>query len=730
MKKQILSRFIFVLIIMLFGIILALPNSFYVKTLGADNAITKKLSAFHIALGLDLKGGTELDYKVDLSEVKMQNNDDDPSNDLDKQGINDLVESVRDALEKRVNPAGVGEIIVKKASVLVNGEKEEHVLIQMPPNTDIEKAKRDAEQNNKLEFFEEDPAQEKKIKLKIAKKLKDLRPYEFEEKAELWTKQDGVNFEEKGPLFLDEIESKEIAEVVSKLAKGKIAQKVIAATIPPSYKISADGKIEFDGLPVERKIAGILKLKDKIEKERTKMVKAKAKARHILFAYPGAEKAGDDVKYKSKEEAKAKAEEILAQLKAEGTDNFGDLAKEFSTEGAAQSSYGELGEFETGKMVKPFEEAVFAQAKAGLIPNLVETKFGFHIIEVESVQPEGEVTQKETAYIYEMIEWNMDEATWVRTKLGGKQLDKASTGYDQIGSPLINLQFDKEGGRMFADLTGRVASRKCNDGPCRLGIKVGGKWMTRPTVQQKIVGRSSQITGSFTFEGAKALANGLNLGAIDAPVMLSGQTTIQAELGADQLRKSLTAGAIGLIATMIFMVLMYRFAGIIAAISLITYTSLFVAILKLWPDSFGGPIVMSLAGAAGVALSIGLAVDGNILIFERMKEEIKRGRTLPQAIDLGFERAWTAIRDSNLTTLLICVILFIIGSSIIKGFAITLMLGTCLSMFTAIIVSRNLIRFALLFKCLQHPWLFAVKSSDIGEKSVGKKIRKRKKTTK
>jgi preprotein translocase subunit SecD len=168
--------------------------------------------------------------------------------------------------------------------------------------------------------------------------------------------------------------------------------------------------------------------------------------------------------------------------------------------------------------------------------------------------------------------------------------------------------------------------------------------------------------------------------------------------------------------------------GVIAAVALTLYASIFVTMLKIWPESFGGPIVLTLAGIAGIVLSIGLAVDGNILIFERLKEELKRGRSLHQAVDLGFERAWTAIKDSNLTTLLTCLILFSFGSSVIKGFAITLIVGTLLSMFTAVTISRNLLRFTLLFKSFRKKALFGVKEEDVdnAKNAVGAKIRKRK----
>ena len=231
-------------------------------------------------------------------------------------------------------------------------------------------------------------------------------------------------------------------------------------------------------------------------------------------------------------------------------------------------------------------------------------------------------------------------------------------------------------------------------------------------MSQKILGRTAQITGQFTFDTAKSLAADLNLGAIEAPVDLSGQTTIEPQLGTQQWQASIKAAFVGLLGTVLLIIGIYRFAGVVASAALLLYVGLFVSILKLWPVDFGGPIVLTLAGMAGIALSIGLAVDGNILIFERIREEIFRGKPLSQAVDLGFARAWVAIRDSNLTTLLTCVILFSFGSSIIKGFAITLIIGTILSMFTVVVVSYTLIRWCLRWSWLaKHPELLSFRSS-------------------
>ena len=487
------------------------------------------------------------------------------------------------------------------------------------------------------------------------------------------------------------------------LEKEKIVRQFDAAATDDEKQ-----KIVFDKEKYESLDIFIEESKKFLEEQSTKDAKIAfqdyKKAKNLIKNY-------EEFPYKTKEDAQKKAQEILEKLKKEGTENFADLAKEFSTEAAAKTSGGNLGKFGKGKMVKPFEEAVFALEEPKLLDNIIETDFGFHVIDVTQIQKEKKETKKEPKINYEMIAWDKEEINWELTKLDGSKLENAKVGYNELGKPLVNLYFNTEGAKLFGKITEKVASKKCNNTLCRLGIKVGGEWITRPTVSEKIIGRSAQITGNFTYESAQDLAHGLNLGAIDAPVILSGQINIQPELGQIQLQKSLKAATIGFLATMFFMIIIYRFAGIIASIALSIYAGAFITILKIWPENFGGPIVLTLAGVAGIALSIGLAVDGNILIFERMKEEIEKGRSFFQAVDLGFERAWTAIRDSNLTTLLTCIILFFMGSSMIKGFAITLIVGTILSMFTAITISRNLIRFFLLFKCFQKPWLFGIKKS-------------------
>jgi preprotein translocase subunit SecD len=205
-----------------------------------------------------------------------------------------------------------------------------------------------------------------------------------------------------------------------------------------------------------------------------------------------------------------------------------------------------------------------------------------------------------------------------------------------------------------------------------------------PVVQDKISGGQAIITSqSFTIDSAKQLASNLSAGALPAPIILINQQTVGASLGKDSLNKSILAGAIGMILVMLFMLAYYRSFGIYASIALIIYTILSMIIFKIF-------VTMSLAGIAGFLLSIGMAVDANVLIFERTKEELRRGLSRTIAIKEGFKRAWPSIRDSNISTIITALILYNLTSSFVKGLALTLLFGVIVSMFTAITVTRSL----------------------------------------
>jgi preprotein translocase subunit SecD len=283
------------------------------------------------------------------------------------------------------------------------------------------------------------------------------------------------------------------------------------------------------------------------------------------------------------------------------------------------------------------------------------------------------------------------------TGLTGKYLKSSVLEFDpNTNKPQIGLEFDDEGAKMFEEITARNVSKK-------VAIYLDNAAITIPTVQETIAGGRAQITGSFTVDEAKQLARRLNAGALPVPINLINQQSIGASLGEKSLHQSLVAGIIGILAVALFMMLWYRLPGILAVVALIIYTAIVLMIFKLIP------VTLTLAGIAGFVLSVGMAVDANVLIFERLKEELRWGKSLGGAIDEGFKRAWTSIRDSNVSSLITCGVLFWLGTSIIKGFALTLAIGILVSMFSAIFVTRNFLQLVVSEKMERKLWWFGVK---------------------
>jgi protein-export membrane protein SecD len=278
------------------------------------------------------------------------------------------------------------------------------------------------------------------------------------------------------------------------------------------------------------------------------------------------------------------------------------------------------------------------------------------------------------------------------TELTGKYLTKATVIFDQTTyKPQIQLKFNDEGAKIFADITGRNIKKPIAiylDGASIIDTsgdeKIDGQDLYAPVVEDKITGGSAVITSaSMSTQTANSIASRLNSGAL--PVKIGSpisQETVGPTLGVVSLQKSLWAAIYGLLAVVIFMVVFYRFPGFLASLALVIYVALTLALFKLIP------VTLTLAGIGGFILSIGMAVDANILIFARMKEEIRAGRSLSQSIDEGFKRAWPSIRDSNFNSLIVCAILFFVATSFIKGFAFTLALGIIVSLFSAIFITR------------------------------------------
>lgn len=265
------------------------------------------------------------------------------------------------------------------------------------------------------------------------------------------------------------------------------------------------------------------------------------------------------------------------------------------------------------------------------------------------------------------------------TKLTGKDLQKAAVVFDKTtGKPQVQIQFTGQGGKYFDEITKRNIGKV-------VAIALDNQIVSAPVVQAEIVNGTAVISGSFTPDVAKNLSIALNAGALPAPLEVIAQNSVGPSLGIDSLHKSMFAAIIGFLSIIFFMTYIYRKEGVIACVALAMYTVITLFIYKLIP------VTLTLAGIAGFILSIGMAVDANILIFERMKEELRRGKPRDIAMKNGFSRAWTSIRDSNITSIITTFILFYFGSGIVRGFALTLFLGIIVSMFSAITITRNLL---------------------------------------
>lgn len=335
---------------------------------------------------------------------------------------------------------------------------------------------------------------------------------------------------------------------------------------------------------------------------------------------------------------------------------------------------------------------------------------------------------------------------WKNTELTGKDLKRAVLQFNQRdGSPEVSLEFNAEGSKLFENITARNVGKQ-------VAIFLDGFPISTPNVNEKITGGKAVISGQFSLDEAKNLVKRLNSGALPVPITLISQNTVGASLGADSIKHSLRAGLIGLFLVSIFMIIYYRLPGILSVISLAIYGLTILALFKALPVGialaiiiimmallfytfdemkiFNGtmalsfsvmgillfvyalkPITLSLSGIAGLILSVGMAVDANILIFARTREEIRDGRTVNQAVADGFRRAWPSIRDGNVSTLITCLILMFFGTSSIQGFGTTLFIGVSVSLFCAVVITRVLSIITLGPWLDNKTWLLGAKKS-------------------
>lgn len=666
-----------------FGLLAVLVIASLLVNLGPNynNLVAKhslplpKIKEAPFRLGLDLSGGTSLTYNLDLSVIATGDR-------------LDAAQGARDVIERRVNMFGVSEPNVQinktaqgnyQISVELAGVKDVNQAIKMIGETPLLQFKELNEERKELTDEEKTLMDDynKKAEIKAGDVLgKVLSGGNFEELAKDFSEDENTKVNGGSLGWISSRENPEIVIIAEKLEVGQTNTNLQKTS--QGYEI--------------------VKVEDKRPKTQDGQPVVEVKAAHLLICYQGATSCESGLD-------KQQALDKISKLKEEATSaNFAELVKQNSTEPGARDSAGELGWFSNGAMVKEFEEAVMSMSKDE-IAGPVESQFGYHLIYKQDERP---VTDYKLRHIFIKTQsiadilGNIDE--WKTTELTGKYLKRAAVQFNpQDNSPEVALDFDSEGGKIFEDITGRNIDKP-------VAIFLDGYIISQPNVSQKITGGQAVISGRFNIVEAKTLAQRLNAGALPVPINLVNQQTIGASLGQSSVNNSMTAGLIGLAMVAIFMVIFYRLPGILSIVSLLIYGSLLMAIFKIWP------VTMTLSGIAGFILSIGMAVDANVLIFERIKEELKTGKPLGNAINEGFSRSWPSIRDGNYTTLITCFILtqFLTGS--IKGFAITLALGVLVSMFSAIVVTRNLLRLLINPKLADKLWLFGANIGKTEEK--------------
>ncbi len=639
----IVSIFLFV-----FGGLLAYPKP-YDATIGWINAKTGWTLPTYwnvpFRLGLDLQGGTQLIYTADTSKAV---------------GITEqeAIAGVRDVIERRVNAIGVSEPLVQTTKV----DDDYRVIVELAGVHDVNQAIKLIGETPLLEFKEPNNEPPRELTAKEQEDLDHFNELAKNRSANILkgvladpnTFGDAVKDHSNDPQAIRQQggslgvidEDHELYDAAARLRVGQIARQAVETE---------------DGFSILRLDA----IEDKEE----------VQASHLLICFEGAQRCNVENPL-SKEEALARIQELRAEAT---TRNFETLVKENSTEPGADQSGGDLGSFERGVMVPAFEEAVFVM-RSGTISEPVETDFGYHLIykKGQTTTPLYSVSRiffaKRTAADY------VDQEPFKNTQLGGSHLERAQVQFQgQTNEPVVSLQFDTEGAELFKDITQRNLNQV-------VAIYLDGQIISAPRVQSVITNGEAVIQGGFTIEDAKLLAQRLNAGALPVPVELISQQTIGATLGHESVAKSMVAGLIGIILVSLFMILYYRVPGLLAVVALGFYGVLLLALFKV----IG--VTLTLAGLAGVTLSLGMAVDANVLIFERLKEELRSGKPYQSAVDEAFTRAWNSIRDGNVSTLITTLILGWMSTSFIKGFALTLSIGVILSMFTAIVVTRVLMK--------------------------------------
>lgn len=622
-------------------------------------------------LGLDLQGGTRLEYEADVSKIS----------DADRR---EALNGVRDVIERRVNTLGVSEPLIQttqsgsswRVTVELAGIRDVNQAIKLIGETPIlefkevnEAAASDLTDEQKKELEDKNNAEKLRANAILEEALKD--PAKFEALAR--EKNENPDLKASGGdlgFVANSAEYQDLYETFKQAASGTVAKIVLER--PTSYAV--------------------------VKVEEQKSVGNEVKIRHLLIRAPMPGKDAEGKEIPLNEEQKKEQEKALAKitdLKARATaENFASLVTEFSEEPNATSTQGELDWVGQGQFVDATFEKTAFELKRGAISEVVSSQFGYHLLEKIDERPKSDVHLR-AIEVKRTISTDIVPADpWKLTELTGKQLASARVEFSQqVGTPLVSLEFDDKGAKLFEEITRRNIGKP-------VGIFLDGEAISTPVVRTEIPGGRAVIEGSGNVEEAKILARRLQAGALPVAIKLVSQQTVGPTLGADSLTSSLKAGLFGFFFAALFMIVVYRLLGAVSVLSLILYTTLLAAAFKLVP------ITLTLAGIAGFILSLGIALDANVLVFERFKEELKEGKALLPALEEAFKRAWPSIRDGHVTVLISCVVLYSFSSSIIRGFALTLAAGTLISLFTAVISTRTFLRFLAHTGLQKFDWIF------------------------
>lgn len=607
--------------------------------------------------GLDLQGGAHLIYVAKTGDIP----------DADKAKA---VEGVRDVIERRVRGGlGVSEPLVQTT----RAGSDYRLIVELPGVGDVAKATDLIRKTPILEFKEPNTEPPRALTKEEQKQLADFNvAAQKKAKTALGAVTKGMNFAEAVEKYSEDESSK----INPYNTKGGGDLGFVSTTFPELVAWAAQHKNGEVSQELVSSAEGYNIVKRLAERPGQQV----ASASHLLLCFKGAERC--DKPTLTREQALTKIQEIRKEATSK---NFGELVKKYSTEPGAAEREGDLGSFPRGVMVKAFEDAVWSMS-TGTISQPVETAFGFHLIykKDQGVEKEYQIARVliKTKTATDIVPPKED---WKSSGLSGKQLKRAEVVQDpRSGAVQVSLTFNEEGTQLFSEITTRNTGQT-------VGIFLDGEPISLPRVNEPILSGNAVISGSFNLVQAQKLAQNLNLGALPVPVELVSQKNVDATLGADSLTKSFTAGMYGLLAIIIFMIVYYRLPGLLSVFSLLFYAVLSLALFKLLG------VTLTLSGIAGFILSIGMAVDANILVFERLKEELAQGKTLRSASEESFIRSWPSIRDGHITALISCVFLMWFGSGFVQGFAVILVLGTVINLFTAISITRTIMRFVFSF---------------------------------